>query len=184
MGKGDRAPTLVLPPLSSSPRSLVMDTASTVHSNGQGGSQDAPCEEVHVIVSDMHLSAGKVLQVRAKRSIRWRVVRAVKKVFTEVDPAPVYEVPNPLEDFVYDDVFAAFVAKVVATYGSAQVLRIKLMGDVFDPLAVTWGGRLSDPPFEAVAAFKMRKIIRGHASYFDALVAFLKAPNARLDVFV
>ncbi|HTK04379.1 MAG TPA: hypothetical protein VL500_02255 [Candidatus Eisenbacteria bacterium] len=135
-------------------------------------------------MSDMHLSAGKVLQVRAKRSLRWRAVRFVKKIFTEVEPPAIYEVPNPLEDFVYDDVFAAFVTKVIADYGSSQVLRIKLMGDVFDPLAVTWGGRLSDPPFEAVAAFKMRKIIRGHATFFDALVAFLKAPNARLDVFV
>lgn len=158
--------------------------ASTVPSNGQGGSRDAPCEEIHVIVSDMHLSAGKVLQVRAKRSVRWRVVRAVRKVFTTVEPPPVLEVPNPLEDFVYDDVFAAFLAKVTATYGDAGLLRLKLMGDVFDPLAVTWGGRLADPPFETVGVFKMHRIIRGHAAFFDAIVEFLKAPNARLDVFV
>ncbi|HTM68985.1 MAG TPA: hypothetical protein VL426_06850 [Candidatus Binatia bacterium] len=161
-----------------------METASTVRTNGHGESPDPPCEEIHVIVSDMHLSAGKVLQVRAKRSLRWRIVRAVKKAYKAVDPPPMREVPNPLEDFVYDDVFAAFMAKVSAQYGGAGVLRLKLMGDVFDPLAVTWGGKLVDPPFETVGVYKMRRIMRGHATFFDALAAFLKAPNARLDVFV
>lgn len=162
-----------------------MDPVSTVLPNGDGTSQDAPpLEEVSVVVSDMHLSAGKTLQVRVKRRLSWRIVRWVKGFFTDVEPPPVYEVPNPLEDFVYDDVFAAFVAKFVALYGSADVLRLRLMGDVFDPLAVTWRGKLADPPFEAVSACKMRTIIRGHATFFDAIETFLKAPNARLDVFV
>ncbi|MEY4744894.1 MAG: hypothetical protein RL272_839 [Candidatus Parcubacteria bacterium] len=164
-----------------------MDETLTVPSdaNGDGPSQDAPSfEEVNVVVSDMHLSAGKVLQVRVKRSLSHRVRRWMKGLFAGVDSPAVVEVPNPLEDFVYDDIFAAFVARVVATYGRADTLRIRLMGDVFDPLAVTWNGSLSDPPFEAAAAFKMRKIIRGHAAFFDALAGFIRLPNAKLDVFV
>lgn len=161
-----------------------MDATNPVSPQGDGPSDAQPYEEVNVVVSDMHLSAGKVLQVRVKRTALTRAVHLVKGLFTDVDPPAVYEVPNPLEDFVYDDVFAAFVAKVTAQYGSADVVRIRLMGDVFDPLAVTWGGRLADPPFEAVSAFKMRRIIRGHPAFFDALAAFLRNPNARLDVFV
>ena len=162
-----------------------MDTVNTVHSNGDGTSSDVPpYEEVSVVVSDMHLSAGKVLQVRVKNRLSWRIKRWAKSFFTDVGSPPVIEVPNPLEDFIYDDVFAAFVARFVAAYGSADILRLRLMGDVFDPLAVTWRGRLSDPPFEAIAAHKMRTIVRGHPVFFDAIAAFLKAPNARLDVFV
>src|SRR5688572_20830549 len=118
-----------------------MDAINPGSPQGDGPSDAQPYEEVNVVVSDMHLSAGKVLQVRVKRTALTRVVQLVKSVFTDVEPPAVYEVPNPLEDFVYDDVFAAFIAKVTAQYGSADVLRIRLMGDVFDPLAVTWSGR-------------------------------------------
>lgn len=163
----------------------VMDETRTVLPNGDGPSPDVPqLEEVSVVVSDMHLSAGKVLQVRVKRRASSRLCRWVKGFFAPVESSAVIEVPNPLEDFVYDDVFDAFVAKIVATYGRAETLRIRLMGDCFDPLAVTWNGRLVDPPFEAAAAYKMRRIIRGHATFFNALDRFLRLPNAKLDVFV
>jgi UDP-2,3-diacylglucosamine pyrophosphatase LpxH len=143
-----------------------------------------PFEEVNVVVSDMHLSAGKTLTVRAAHTFRYKVVRLVRKLRGHAAPPDVVEVPNPLEDFPYDDVFAAFVEHLVRRFAGVDLLRLRLMGDVFDPLAVTWKGRLVDPPFETVAVRKMRAVIAGHPQFFDALAWFVRQSNARLDLFV
>ena len=41
--------------------------------------------------------------------------------------------------------FAAFLDKVVEKYVGSDVFRIMLLGDCFDPLAVTFMGRFEDP---------------------------------------
>lgn len=145
---------------------------------------DRPFEEVNVVVSDMHLSAGKTLTVRARHTFRYKAARLVRRIRGHAEPPDVVEVPNPLEDFLYDDVFAAFVNHLVRRFEGADVLRLRLMGDVFDPLAITWQGRLVDPPFETVAVRKMRAVIAGHPGFFDALALFVRGPNAKLDLFV
>ncbi len=163
-----------------------MDTSDSVTSNGAGASDDAsfPYDEVEVIVSDLHLSAGKTLLVRVRHTWRFKVRRLVKMLRGLAEPPDVVEAENPLEDFLFDGEFVAFLDKIVESFGRARVLRLRLMGDCFDPLAVTWRGKMADPPFESVGAYKMRQIIRGHGRYFDALAAFVRLPNARLDVFV
>lgn len=143
-----------------------------------------PFEEVNVVVSDMHLSAGKTLTVRAAHTFRYKVARLARKIRGHAEPPDVVEVPNPLEDFLYDDAFASFVSHLVRRFAAADCLRLRLMGDVFDPLAVTWKGRLVDPPFETVAARKMRAIIAGHRVFFDTLASFVRLPAAKLDLFV
>ncbi len=141
-------------------------------------------DEANVIVSDMHLSAGPVLQVRARHTLRYRAVRFVRRVLGSHEPPDVIEVPNVLEDFVYDREFDAFITKILSEFGHAKVLRLRLMGDVFDPIAMTWEGSLRDPPYEPVAVRKMRTIMNGHTMFFDALVRFLQEPNVQIDVFV
>lgn len=141
-------------------------------------------EVVYAAVSDMHLSAGRTLPVRVKHTFRYGIARLVRRVLGSHEPPDVIDVPNPLEDFLYDNVFDGFITKLIVGYGNAEEMHLCLMGDVFDPLAVTWKGSLRDPPYETVAVRKMRMIIRGHKAFFDAIVRFMREPNARLDVFV
>lgn len=143
-----------------------------------------PHDEVEVSVSDQHLSSGQKILVRVRHTWGYRIRRYVKMLRGHAEPPDVVEVRNPLEDFLFDDEFASFLDRVIEEYGKSRVLRLRLLGDCFDPLAVTWQGKMSDPPFEAVGAYKMRRIIRGHRVYFDALARFVRLPNARLDVFV
>ena len=163
-----------------------MDTPDSVSMNGADASPDAsfPYDEVEVIVSDQHLGAGRTLQVRVRHTWGFKLQSLLKALRGHAEPPDVIDVANPLEDFLFDGEFAAFLKKIAESFGDARVLRLRLMGDCFDPLAVTWRGQMSDPPYEGVGAYKMRAIIRGHRRYFDALAAFVRRPNARLDVFV
>lgn len=160
----------------------VPETADDALSGADAG--PSRTEEVDVVVSDLHLSAGKVLRVRAKHTFRYEMTRLARRLWNGSEPVEVIEVPNPLEDFPHDAVFEAFVAKIASLYGGAGVLRFRLMGDTFDPLAMTWKGSLRDPPYETVGVRKMRIVIQGHARFFDALARLVRMPNAHLDVFV
>jgi UDP-2,3-diacylglucosamine pyrophosphatase LpxH len=136
--------------------------------------------EVAYSVSDQHLGEGARMRLPYRT---WR--RHVRSFFGMAPHAPeTVEVDNPLEDFVADEEFAAFVAHLGRLHADASVLTLRLLGDVFDPMAVRYRGRLVDPPYEDPAAEKMRTIIAGHPTYFAALAAFVRLPNARLDMFV
>jgi hypothetical protein len=163
-----------------------MKSESARFSSGSDASSDAPFEydEVEVSVSDLHPSAGKVLPVRVKHTLRYKVVRVLHRICGNAEPPDVVEIPNPLEVFEYDVEFAAFLEKIVEMYGGARVLRLRLNGDCFDPLAVTWYGKIADPEYEVVGVCKMRRIIRGHPVFFGALEKFLRLPNAALCVSV
>lgn len=153
--------------------------------NGSGA-PDAPFpfDEVEFGVSDLHLGAGRFLRVRASRGPwRWLQRMWLKARSKEGGEAETVEVPNPMEDFEADDIFASFLEKMVATYGRARKLNCHLLGDCWDPLAVTWKGRSDDPDYEAVAAYKMRQIISGHPRFFAALRRFLHQPNGEVFIY-
>ncbi len=138
-------------------------------------------DEVEVVLSDAHLSEGPILNVVRKPR---PIVRAWRAVFGRQAEPRIMQLPNSLEDFPDDTVFVSFLDRIVEKHGDAGVLRLRLMGDMFDFLAVPWHGELKDPPFESVAWSKMKRIIAGHTAFFDALAAFVRRANARLDIFV
>ncbi len=139
-------------------------------------------EEVAYVVSDQHLGEGE--RVRMPFYSSWRgLMRAVLGLVSLEAPKDV-EVENPLEDFYADKEFADFLLRAAEESREVPVVTLRLLGDVFDPMAVRFRGKLVDPPYENVAVEKMQSIMTGHPIYFDALVNFLRLPNARLDVFV
>lgn len=157
----------------------------TKNSGGDGGIREvAMQDEVNIVLSDLHLSEGKTLIRTESLPFARRVWRWVRSWFGSVEPLREIEEENPLEDFPHDEIFDAFVRVISERYADVPVLRLRLMGDAFDPLAVTWQGKFIDHPFEYVAEDKIRRIIEGHRVFFDALVRFLHLPNTRLDMFV
>lgn len=153
-------------------------------SGGRVGDPSLECDETIVVVSDQHLGEGKTFRFRKRYSLIKRFWRWLAGLFVTVEVPPLVEVVNPLEDFPFDDLFAAFIDKAVEKYGGSDVLRIMLMGDCFDPLAVTFRGKFVDPPYEFAAVYKMKKIMGGHPVYFDKLAEALRLPNVRFDIFV
>jgi UDP-2,3-diacylglucosamine pyrophosphatase LpxH len=161
----------------------VTQRTGTLEENVSGASA-GELEETIVAVSDQHLGEGLTLRYRRRYGVLRTVWRWIIGLFIKIDPPPIEERPNPLEDFPYDGMFAAFVDKIVEKYGGSDVLRLMLLGDCFDPLAVAFFGKFADPRTEGAAAYKMKKIIRGHPGYFDALAKALRLPNVVIDVFV
>ncbi len=142
-----------------------------------------PCEEERFVTSDMHLSEGMVIRARANVSFIGKLRQFITRDGGRSAERPFVQIVNPLEDFPHDEAYAAFVAAALAKYGDASKVAFVLMGDCFDPLAVTWRGQSADPPFEAVGVHKMRKIIRAHALFFDTLADIVRRPNATLEIF-
>lgn len=155
------------------------------NSGGDTGIRDAALQdEVNIVLSDLHLSEGKTLIRTETLPFARRMWRWIRSLIGPVEPLREIEEKNPLEDFPHDEIFDAFVHKISERYAGMPVLRLRLMGDAFDPLAVTWKGKFIDHPFEYVAEDKIRRIIEGHRVFFDALVRFLHLPNTQLDLFV
>lgn len=148
-----------------------------------GDIDTTPCDEVNIVVSDMHLGEGRTILVPRKRRFVVRIAAWVRRGFRREARPDLVEIVNPLEDFPFDVEFAAFLTRITEQFRDAGTLRLRLMGDVFDPLAVSMHGRFIDPPYETVGLYKMRKIMRGHEGFFDALAEFLRSPNARIDIF-
>jgi len=141
-------------------------------------------DEVNVVISDSHLSEGLIRREKFRPSRLRRAWRWLVGLFSHPVRHPVIDPLNPLEDFPDDNKFVSFIDKVLETYGQARIVRLRLLGDIFDPLAVTWNGRFADPPYEHAAAGKMGRIMAGHPAFFDALARFLRQPNCCLDLFV
>ncbi len=158
---------------------------------GESASDDYPehdsgrkYDEVNVIISDLHLSEGPHVSLeyggrrglsRIWRSLLHRLFKRGSKHET---------INNRLEEFHYDSEFADFLQLTATRYRECGCLRLRLLGDIFDPLAVSWGGQYQDPPYEDVAVAKMQRIIEGHLEFFLALSEFVSQPNCRLDIFV
>lgn len=147
------------------------------------------------ILGDIHTGAGKTIEVRQHRTIRFRlaqllhlaIVGLLRLIGRRADIAPPPEtvpIKNPLEDFPHDGYFVGFVRAVIAMCGHAtQVIGIKLMGDCFDALAVTIDGVFGKPRTQKNGAKKIRRIIAGHPQFFDILAEFIRLPNGYLDIF-
>lgn len=131
--------------------------------------------EVSVCISDMHLGEGARIKVRRRTRI----------LGVSVGPRTDewMDVPNVLEDFHADDVFAAFVSHLGTRFVEADVLRLRLLGDIFDPLQVRIDDTCRVKPTERNHVLQMCKIIDGHPAYFDALARFVRTRNGFLDVF-
>ncbi|MEK9152766.1 MAG: hypothetical protein AAB692_05360 [Patescibacteria group bacterium] len=145
--------------------------------------QAPACDQVDIAVSDLHLSEGVQVRMHKRLTVLERLTRWFLSLFGSVPLPPFIRLENPLEDFPHDGAFAEFLKKAVARYPANECV-LHLMGDAFDPLVVTWFGRFEDPPYETVGVRKMRKIIRGHPVFFDALAYFLRRPNVRLLIYV
>lgn len=135
--------------------------------------------EVHVAVSDFHVGAGPEFCLRRATSrLKGWPRRKENREYRLV------EQKNVLEDFPHDEIFFAFVKKVVAEYGSTNQVYLRLLGDIFDPLGVPWQGQFLESPYENIAVRKIRIIIDGHPHFFDSLAWFIRQPNTHLDFFV
>ena len=143
----------------------------------------SPYSEVSIVVSDTHLGEGRRVRVEydGRRGIgrAWRALARV--VLRQGDK--FQEIDNPLDDFQLDSEFADFLDMMGERYAGADSVRLRLLGDIFDPLIVAWQGRYVDPPYESVGAYKMIRIIEGHTPFFDALGRFIRRANCRIDVF-
>ena len=142
-------------------------------------------DEVHGVISDLHLSAGS--QARLDRGLPWyrRAGRAVARILFQGERNPAVSEVNPLEDFPDDRPLVEFVRNFVDRYaGRAGKLKLKLLGDTFDFHAVYWNGRTGGPPHQAVAVVKLKRIMAGHVQAMDALSAFVRRPDCRLDFFI
>lgn len=161
--------------------SMPLDSSSSAVGTHGSGRRYA---EVSIVVSDTHLGEGRRVSVEydGRRGIgrAWRAL--VRTVWRRGDKTE--EIDNPLDDFRFDGEFADFLDLMAERYAEADTVRLRLLGDIFDPLIVAWRGRYVDPPYEDVGAYKMVRIIAGHEAFFDALARFLKRDNFRIDVFV
>ncbi len=163
----------------------VKEDVTKVASGGQAGvPNEPPCEEANVVISDLHMSEGVDKDVRRHQAWHKRAWRSLKRFLFGVAAHPSVDPQNPLEDFPNDLVFVDFIDRVLERYGRSARLTLSLLGDTFDPLAVSWNGRFIEPPYEAIAVAKMKKIMAGHKEFFDALAFFIRRPNCHLDIYV
>ena len=142
-------------------------------------------EEIHAVVSDLHMSAG--FRAQMNRGLSWhrRFGRTIARHVFKGEDHPAVSDINPLEDLPDDMPLAELTKELVRRYsGRAGIVRLKLLGDTFDPHAVLWAGGLGGPPHEAVAVIKLKKIMAGHPMAMNALADFVSQPNCRLDIFI
>jgi UDP-2,3-diacylglucosamine pyrophosphatase LpxH len=148
------------------------------------GDTGLSCEEVNVIISDLHIGEGQ--KVRVEYGGRRGVSRACQAVLRtlRLRKEKEQEIDNPLEGFHFDNEFSDLLDLFAERFSSVEVLRLRLLGDILDPLCVTLNGRYDVAKHEHEGAEKMRAIIAGHPMFFDTLKRFLERSNCLLDMFV
>lgn len=110
-----------------------------------------------IIVSDLHISAGKVL---GDGSI------------------------NVLEDFMADRQFIEFLNFYsTGQYSDAEVELI-LNGDILNMIQVDYRGYFSPILTESISVEKLKRIISGHPKVFDALRKFAATPYHKITYVV
>ncbi|MDD5251354.1 MAG: hypothetical protein PHT12_01820 [Patescibacteria group bacterium] len=162
---------------------FITEKTSTA-GQGQGAFLRNPPEEVHVVVSDLHMSEGVLRPIACATSPWGRLMEKVKCYIFGRETNPCVNPNNPLEDFPDDGIFVKFLNRIAERYETAGQLVLRFLGDTFDSLVVTWEGDYVEPPFEQAALVKMEKIIAGHPAFFDAVAEFLREPKRRVDFFV
>jgi UDP-2,3-diacylglucosamine pyrophosphatase LpxH len=166
--------------------SAVFDDIGTEHSSFIDYDQrhDSQYQEVNVVVSDLHIGAGPsiCLEYGGRRGIAraWRAT--LHHVFHLGEKHETID--NLLEEFRFDGGWGQFLDLISSHYRHCEALRLRLLGDIFDPLVVPWEGRYEDPPYEQTAVIKLRQIISGHPNFFLALAKFMTQSNCWLDIFV
>lgn len=114
-------------------------------------------KKVRVVLSDMHLAGGLILP-NGRRNI--------------------------LEEFESDTEFSLFIDRINERFSHVPEVTLVLLGDIFDSQAVLFRGKNTDMPYEAVHRYKIKKIIRAHPIFFDALVKFLSQSGRTVDFYI
>lgn len=114
--------------------------------------------ERHVIViSDCHLSAGRVFEGRL----------------------------NPHEDFHFDsEMVELFNHYSTGAYGEGAEVELVIAGDYFDFLNVPYGGEFNDTVTEEIAVYKINACLKGHPEVMDALRLFAAKPGKHITYLI
>lgn len=117
------------------------------------------------VISDIHLSAGA-------------------KSLTE--DFKLHPMGVPMWDTRYDKVldphFVSFIDYILEDSKQNDKLRLIINGDWCDFPTVKLPGVKVSRPYKEVALKKLILIMKGHPSFFDALLKFCKAPNTELII--
>jgi UDP-2,3-diacylglucosamine pyrophosphatase LpxH len=119
-------------------------------------------EKVKVVISDCHLSAGRVFEGTL----------------------------NPHEDFFFDDemceLFEHFSSGAYGTRPDGTPVEVELFinGDYFDFLNVPFHGEFEDAITEEIALYKTEAIIAGHPKVMAALRRFAALPGKRITYLI
>lgn len=110
-------------------------------------------QKYKIVVSDLHLGEGRIQSDGAM---------------------------NMLEDFVQDRQFAEFLEHYRSgKYLDAEVELI-LNGDILNGIQVDYRGYFSPILTESISVEKLKKIVKGHPIWFQALRDFAATPNHRI----
>ncbi len=114
-------------------------------------------EQIKIIVSDCHLSAGRQFEGQL----------------------------NPHEDFHFDgemvDLLEYFSS---GEYGNGRDVEFFINGDFFDFLNVPYYGEFEDAITEAISLYKCEAIIQGHPRVMQAIRAFAALPGKRVTYLI
>lgn len=118
-------------------------------------------DKVKVIISDCHLSAGKVFEGHL----------------------------NPYEDFHYDDeMVALFEHFSSGEYGEGpsgpRNVELVIAGDYFDYLNVPYEGEFEEAVTEDISLYKTEAIIAGHPKVMAALKRFASKPGKSITYLI
>lgn len=136
---------------------LPPSSPQTARKPPEGSSPD----QVIVVVSDCHLSAGRFHEGRL----------------------------NPHEDFFFDDEMAdLFDHYSTGRYGDGPdgpvSVELVLAGDFLDPLNVAIGGEFDDAVTEEVSVAKIRAILAGHPAVCEAIRRFASKPGKSVTYLI
>jgi UDP-2,3-diacylglucosamine pyrophosphatase LpxH len=92
--------------------------------------------------------------------------------------------PNILEDFIYDAEFAEFLNYYRSgTFADAEV-EIILNGDILNLIQLDHYGIYTHIHTERAVVNMIRRIIKGHPQFFQALQRFAKTPNHKISYVI
>src|SRR5690606_28908267 len=109
--------------------------------------------KIKLVVSDLHVGAGKVLR---DGNI------------------------NSLEEFYYDERFAEFLNYYTTGEFAESEVELILNGDILNLLQVDYRGHFLSVVTESITVDTVKKIVEGHPIFFNALKAFAK--NAKHSI--
>ncbi len=127
--------------------------------------------KVIYVISDLHLGAGVYSS--------WK--ESMHEMFKSHPVGRDFR--DTSEDEVLDPFFHDFIHWIVSNHQGDEVC-LKLLGDIFDPLAVELDGRADFPQYEEDDVLRLQKIAIGHHSLIEALRFFCGQPNCSVEFIV